>query len=153
MDGQASRQNQDSRDYRILRIHPARVFDRQALAHIPLGEIPVMGKSASRAKRNPENPANPVNPDSDKAAPPFPYFRAAVPAFYPVIPAKAGIHKSANSLTIRNQAPRPAGGSLLPIIPRHSRESGNPQAGEQHSHPKPSAARSRRIPSPFMGEG
>ena len=44
MDGQASRQNQDLRDYRILRIHPARVFANQALAHIPLGEISGYGK-------------------------------------------------------------------------------------------------------------
>ena len=111
---------QDSQDY-----PGARVFASQALAHIPLGEIPVMGKSASRAKRNPENPANPVNPDSDKAAPSLRHSHLstlsfppspAVPAFYPAIPAKAGIHKPANSLAIRNQAPRPDCGSLLPVL-------------------------------------
>ena len=161
MDGQAYRQNQDLRDYRILGILPARAFASQALDRIPLGEISGYGKSASRAKRNPENPAN---PDSDKAAPPFPYFRAAVPAFYPaipaflaVIPAKAGIQRVGAKPAARNQAPRPAGGShltfrsVIPALPRHSRESGNPDDCSQAHCPKPSLNSSRRIPSPFMG--
>ena len=37
--GQASRQNQDLRDYRIFRILPARVFNRQALVRIRLVRI------------------------------------------------------------------------------------------------------------------
>ena len=81
---------------------------------------------------------------SDKSLSPF---------LAPVIPAEAGIQTVAIKPAARNQAPRPAGGSLLPIIPRHSRESGNPDGCSQAHYPKPSLNSSQRIPSPFMGEG
>ena len=54
----ASRQNQDLRDYRILRIFSARV-------RIQIGGIYGCANGAIWAKRNPANPANPINPDSD----------------------------------------------------------------------------------------
>ena len=80
-------------------------------------------------------------------------FYPIIPDFHPVIPAKAGIQTVAIKPAIRNQAPSAAGGSPFPYPSRHSRESGNPQVGEQPSRPKPSVERERQIPSPFMGEG
>ena len=44
MRGQASRQNQDLRDYRIFRILTARVFKRQALTRICIGGISGCGE-------------------------------------------------------------------------------------------------------------
>jgi len=40
-----------------------------------------------------------------------------------------------------------------PLLPRHSRESGNPDGCSQARYPKSSTNRERQIPSPFMGEG
>ena len=54
----------------------------------------------------------------------------------------------------RAQSADPFSDSLPPPFPfplRHSRESGNPCVGEQARRAKPSAERSQRIPSPFMG--
>ncbi len=41
----------------------------------------------------------------------------------------------------------------LLFIPRHSRESGNPESPNQDSRAKPSPNRNQQIPSPLMGEG
>ena len=49
--GRASRQNQDSRDYRIFKIPPARLFRNcRRLSVFVLGGFTVMAKSATRAK-------------------------------------------------------------------------------------------------------
>ena len=40
---------------------------------------------------------------------------------------------------------------IADFYPRHSRESGNPDACSQDRHPKSSTNSSQRIPSPFMG--
>ena len=106
--------------------------------------------------------------------------RAPSPPFSPVIPAKAGIQTLATKPVARNQVQIPTSGSLLPLwerarmrvsprasaalrarrprsqpalLPRHSCESGNPDACNQARRPKPSTNPNQRIPSPFMGEG
>ena len=55
-----------------------------------------------------------------------------------------------NNLAAINQISQMPPSHVNPAFsPRHSRESGNSQAGEQPSRPKPSAERSRRIPLPL----
>ena len=68
--------------------------------------------------------------------------------------------KARMRVTPRPNAALRAGDALAPFPPsfpvvvlRHSRESGNPDSGEQPSRPEPSAERTQQIPSPFTGEG
>ena len=71
----------------------------------------------------------------------------------PVIPAKAGIHMRQPRLPLETKPESRPTNPLSLFHPRHSRESGNPEEGDQTSHLKPIPNRNQQIPSPFMGEG
>ena len=66
---------------------------------------------------------------------------AAIPDFSAVIPAKAGIQMIAAKFAIRNQAPRPASGSPLPLWERArvrvTRASAVLRAGRPRSQARP----------------
>ena len=63
-------QNQDSRDYRIFRIFPARLWLASASSRIRLGGISGCGEKRNLGECNPENPAKGAGLANQTTAPP-----------------------------------------------------------------------------------